>query len=516
MIGIDLDEDRLRFVQIVLRGGVPHVAAAGTVPMPSGSYHGGVVRQVGAVAIALKRLLEGMGVGASQAAIGLSMDGYAARTLSLPPAPDDERPMLVAGEVEHFRVIRSSGGVFDYFPLEDPSPQKGGKHHFAVVATEEEGPRSVRDLADRSGVTVAALEPLGLALLRSAFHTQGDLRKGRALCLSMDRSHSELVLLESGRVRTLRRIDFGLQHCLESEPHRVGYAGQVDEALAAPQGLRDGAEMFVTDLSRSLDFFQREYGLDTVDRIWLAGSAAGVQQLAPFVTERLGIPTTAVDCKGVPVTRSEIQKELAEDGGTRYLGALGLALRMVQSGSNDMPRADLFSQERAGESLEGGRRRLTGSLVVGAASLALGVVLGLLFGMQAKGAEAELAQARQRLETSLADQQRVAKEIESARIQLQLLSRERLALDRLADSVAVQLPEGVGLSDLSVNSGDKVILRLESRDEESMIQAVRRLHGSGYLVFPALASFEKRGSGFEFTINASAVRGLSATGAEKE
>src|SRR5579862_63681 len=120
LVGIELCHDEVRAVYVRRHGGRSEVASASYVRMPEGGLQAGVVQQPSIVAIAVKRLLDEMKVPNSVGVvIGVPSEGITVRTLSVPPAPDEELATIVAGEVEHYRILRTKG-THAFVPLTPP------------------------------------------------------------------------------------------------------------------------------------------------------------------------------------------------------------------------------------------------------------------------------------------------------------------------------------------------------------------------------------------------------------
>ena len=198
ILGIDLHDEEIRVVQIGSRSNKPFLGKVGRAPMPEGAVLNGRILHVGPVAVALRLLLNSMGItSAAKAVVGVLGDSTTLRTLSVPPVPDNELPTIIAGEVSHYNLVHSEGGAYIYLRLNPPSRSGGADSSsgqssgdkretwldpdateqnpsvVTVMAVEEDILLSLDDTITQANVNVEAMEPSQYAMYRTIMSNAG-------------------------------------------------------------------------------------------------------------------------------------------------------------------------------------------------------------------------------------------------------------------------------------------------------------------------------------------------------
>src|SRR5471030_1062565 len=118
ILGIGLHEQEIRIVQINVRSNRPSLGKIGRAPMPEGGVMNGRVLQPSSVAVAIRLLLNSMGIGtAARVVVGVLGDGTTVRTMSVPRVPYHELPTIIAGEVNHYGLVHTEGGTYSFIRL---------------------------------------------------------------------------------------------------------------------------------------------------------------------------------------------------------------------------------------------------------------------------------------------------------------------------------------------------------------------------------------------------------------
>ncbi len=498
VLGIDIDEHELRVVQLRTKGGKATLVDAISVPLPSGSVYKGIVRQPGNVAVALDRLLDVHKISCRRAVIGMCSDTAFLRTLAVPPVPEEELPVVVSGEVNHYQVIRSRNGVYSFFPLRESRDASEPAAHVALFGTEEDSPRGLRDLGDRVGLDILALEPTSLALLRLALQDKA-VTADNLLVVMIENSTTDLAYVRKGKIVFFRRLDIGASAVMQKEDmareHAIAGSRIEEPALDISSDIINDLSL---DIRRSIDYLGREYKEDgQVGQVLISLRHVGGEALVEKLQEEITTPISLVGGH----TKGESGERIA----TRFSGAIGLALRDAPEAANLIPFVDLFSAERSEYQLQTKQRNVVGSMAVSALSLVGGVVGFVLFSTMANTIEGSVDKTTVNV---IALRKEVDGEKNAELVHATSLAELRnmsIPTDLAVDAVAQSLRPSVYLDSMKLTK-NKVDLTLRAAAETEMIATVDRLTASPMMKQVAFGSFErakeKGRSGLSFNVGA--------------
>lgn len=492
LVGVELHQREIRAVQVRFRGGTPHIVNAAHCPMPAESLVRGQITNPSAVAVALQRLLESMGI-KGEVGIGLASPSIASifRRLTLPPAPTAEMAAMVAGEVAHYQILRTNG-AHDFFRLESPV-QEGGEEMAAVIvaAAEEAVVQGVKQMAEQLSLPNLSFEPLHFAMLRAAVAAlpQTDVQ----FVVMVGDAHTDLALMYQGKPWFYRRIDLGSDALKAAALVSAEVRGEeIEDETIAPLNLGFGpASDLATEIHRSLDYIEREYaGLPAPTSLNLVVNEPELEFLGDFLAQRSNMPCQVVT-PGLGSFPSDVPDAMSGPEGIRYAAAFGLAVREGGNLVQGAPKVDLLSELRDLDLASTERKILVGSLVASALAIVFGGTAWVLYGNQIKSMEAEAVAAIDRAEKinseATAERERRALRAE----QHTLLKREGVPLTALMDYLQGGIQPGVGLVSVTVDPQLGVTIAGDSMTEAALINTVSTLQRVPVLQGVAVQSFNR-------------------------
>ena len=168
LLGIDISPNEVRMVE--MRGGTPpRILKVGTVPLPQGAVSNDQIAQIDTVADLVRGLHTRLGCTARQVVCGMNIQSVVTRILAIPRVPDADLRYVIEGELQHYQVLRTGTGAFDYFRLDAASQGEETPPSVLVMASEERVAYSYRQVIEKAGLQLLALEPITLGLYRAAY-----------------------------------------------------------------------------------------------------------------------------------------------------------------------------------------------------------------------------------------------------------------------------------------------------------------------------------------------------------
>jgi type IV pilus assembly protein PilM len=518
VLGVDINPHEIRLVELTGTPEAPTIRVSGSVPTPEGSMDADRITNAGAIGAALRGLVERLQPETREAVLGISDRAVITRVLDIPNVPDGEVRTVIDGELAHYRILREGAGAFDFARL--PAAEAGQKRgpQALVMAIENSTASLYRDIAERAGLTLVALEPLLFAMYRAAFPaaTQSG---GSALCLSVGYGRTDVTIVQDGQIRLYRQVDIGTDRLLASrEGGPFNSAGTFQrflmadgetladgEANAGPGEIDRGAgQDLANEIQRSLQYYRREVSdTDAVDRMVVATHDPEAAGLGLWLSEVLGLQAVTA---AAPDTADD-------PSGMKYLAATGLAAQQLAGGAAGVPSFDLSVAERAVVAAQSGRQKLALALAGSVAILALGIAGSLALGRKANGLGDEVA----RLQTDLQNKQRLqqarAEDIERRMQDLGRLRLEGFPFPRMMDATAAAVDPGAGLREVVLDNSGSLRLVGDAQSEQAIIRTLETLKTIPYFEGAALQSFQtvvpndaKSGLQFEITARVAGVQ----------
>jgi len=311
-VGVDLGR---RTIKVAAVRGRRHLVHAAIYPTPDGAVDGGTVRNIQALAPALRAGLRSAGIKTGRAVVGMGGRTALVRTFMLPPMPEDELKNAVKWEAERHLPLRIDEAVLDAQVMREVTEDGQRRVEVLMAAVPERDAVAYYGVAHEAGLDVAALEVSSLALVRS-------LAKTTALTAVVDigADASDIVIVQDGLPPVCRSIPVGADH--------LSSAAGVPAADAGIGATAPGWQELLEGLTRSIEYFQAQARREKVERVVVTGEGAELPGAAQTLAAGLGVPVTIGD----PLARLTVAAGLAERLGTHRASlavAVGLALRCL-------------------------------------------------------------------------------------------------------------------------------------------------------------------------------------------
>ena len=508
ILGIDIAPTEVYVVE--MKGTWPdyQIVRTGKAPIPPKAVDGGRIVDAAAIAIALRNLLDHLGIATRDAVMSIAESCVVTRVLDIPAVPANELRTVIEGELAHYQILGNTAGAFDFMPLAKRDNESEAAPQALVMAAEEAVVSGYRAVAEQAGLYLVAMEPTLLACYRAGYIEMQS--RSVAACLAIGRHESEITVTCNGQIRLYRRIDIGrdtlmLERSSMSESPRAAQgAGRVpfgemaeepEPEFEAPPSDQprvinpSAASSLTVELQRSLDY----YGSQSPDEatIDLLVLAVPVPELAPLETWF----TQAISIDTVMARLSKFQ----QGGGApndpenvRYLCAAGLAMRELSGLPSSMPRFDLSSQQRTEAVVQTAKRSLTLSLGASLATAALGALLAFQIGIHANSVERDLQHLQQDLKVQERIRQDYIASVQTRQDLLRSLRTQGFPFPRIMDSVSYAVAPKAGITAVALDAGGRLIINGDANNEREVITTLESLRKIPYFDSVSMDMFDKQ------------------------
>lgn len=322
VVGLKLGASRLNAACVSVNGSVEVVQLAGS-PLPPGVIAGGEVRDVEALAAALKEFFGRHKLPKRNVRIGLANNRIGVRTIDVSGIED---PKQLANAVR-FRAqealpIPIDEAVLDFQILSEGTAADGtpSKRVLLVVAYRDLIAAYV-EACRLAGIRLLGVDLEAFALLRAltpAFSTEPGGGAGRSalVAVSIGSERSVLGVSDGFSCEYTRVLDWGgdsltdaLTRALDLEPAdaervkvELGLHGDSvpeglgpEQAVRAREALKVGLQGFGRELVSSLQFYQGQPDSLGIRELILAGGTAKLSGLATDLQQLVGVPVRVGD-----------------------------------------------------------------------------------------------------------------------------------------------------------------------------------------------------------------------------
>lgn len=501
-IGVEISEDQIRVAKLRRTARGVALQGLGSAPTPAGAMSGGTVLDPRLLADGIRRALRLSNISGASAVVGLPGRAFASRVLELPAMAREELKSVIAGEMEHYRMIPMDQGTFDFVTLSEPE-DSSRRVRILVMAADKKMVDSYREALRLAGLHLTALEPASLAACRAAYPA---LQTGGVALITVGARTSEFTVFVSGALRYSRQIDVGgldITEHIASEEDASAPGARPALLTSIPTLEQSGGDLqaLLYEIQRSLDFYHREApAADRVERLVLAVDAQRVTDLDQRLQDHLELPVSICDpLHGIAFREADFNPDLLARIGSAFGPALGLALRPLE----ESPRTPVVDLSVTGR--ESHLAKVAPKWLVWATGLSVVLVLSALLALWQVNAslqrrQAQLAQAK--VELARVSEEEQARTAAAKRVQAaqQLVQVRGLPWSDILFQVSGFMPEGVWLTTLGVESGNTLALEGVALSATSVATLMDSLTRSPLFQGPQMSSIQKENIGGQPTV----------------
>jgi Tfp pilus assembly PilM family ATPase/Tfp pilus assembly protein PilN len=485
--------------------------------------------------------------------VGLPSRATIAHGLSLPTVPIKEQRALVRSEIDLLNLLPPGQEAFDFliFPRpDDASPPKdtAAKGDAAFFfAAEQYIVEQFRAVVTEAGGRVTGIEPSEYAATRVA---QGQVMNSPlALAVSIGAHHTYLQFFHQGLPVYARRLDVGAEQILPESSMEPGQAAPqtsdpssvatsptasaetppAEDALAgigapatpwqlvgltlpgmqsptasdeesadSPTGFMDvsaqvqgttSRERLLSEIARSLDYFGREYRIDTTDiAIILLPNRASLAYLSARAASVLEQPVHGASIEDAASLAPSVQQLTAS--GSDYTVPLGLVLGQMGAQWAALPILDLGRDAAEAARARKVPRLLIGASAVGAVLVATGIAVAFTLEQQALPVRIELESTQHSLQGLIAEEQKARTDSMQQMDLVRQIRLQNMPWTNILRNVARAVPAGVGLTRVMVQGGTLGITG-DTTDPNRVVQFWSHMNTSPFFAGATVTSIQR-------------------------
>jgi type IV pilus assembly protein PilM len=346
-VGIDIGSDSIKVAELSgsYRGGF-QLMRMGLAPSPPVAMRDGVPTAPEELGSHIRALLDQSAIRADRVVMGVGGQAVTVREIRVPPMTKQELTAAVRYEAERYLPYNIKEVYMDYQVLGETTEDNRRMLDVIVVAARQDVVDQIMAVADAARVQPRILDVESFALLRSVVPVSGD---GQTIAVvDLGAEASDILITEGQRLRFTRNIPIGGQVLISAVHEAMDVDAATARSLLEEKGevLEEGATTtdhtterlhdiiaphigdLVTEIRRSLDYYQTRSRASVVNQILLAGGLAHLKNLDRTIGSELGVATSvAGPFVNVKVNPQAFPPDRLASLGSTMGVAVGLAMR---------------------------------------------------------------------------------------------------------------------------------------------------------------------------------------------
>lgn len=334
---LDIGTNAIRVVQLARSGQNNwHLQNYGYVPVDEKLTASSAVETQGRLGEAIMTAVGQSGIKTTDVAVGLPSNKTFTTVVDIAATNQNELESIVKYQADQYLPMNADDAKYDWAllgqSLHDPKQQE-----VVLTSVANSFSESRLDFIEGLGFNVVALEPDPLAMAR-ALQPEGPLNDAR-LIVEVGEVSTDIVITYGGNPRLVRTVPTGLRSLVKAVVQNLNVKDDQARQFILKFGLSpdklDGQvfravestlDGFVTEIVKSIKFFQTRYPSTPVGGIVTSGFAAIVPRFGDFISSKTGVASQA----GNPWQRVQVnqndQQQLAGVA-SEFATAIGLAQR---------------------------------------------------------------------------------------------------------------------------------------------------------------------------------------------
>lgn len=351
-IGLDIGEYSIKMVRVTKTKSGWELTNFAIVPTPKGAIDGEHIRDGQALIAAIHKAVAGIEGNELEVALSMAGPSVFIRHLTLPLMSGRELAVAVAHEAESHLPIPIPEAIVDFVKVGELMEDGVRKQEIMLVAARKRSVEQLQSLLIEAGLKPALLDVQPLALLRTAVNLFMNKEVNGAALVDIGTSTTTVSIFEGNVLRFTRTLPTGGQRLTQALVDH--YQMPVDEAEATKRLLSLSTESnnsglsvllhqkaqivsvvvenMITEIRRSIEFYQSRNRGKQVSQIFVSGGGAQLQGLADYLQDALNIKVELMN----PISRLQINPQLkvrsaeVNEAGASLAVVTGLAMSEVK------------------------------------------------------------------------------------------------------------------------------------------------------------------------------------------
>lgn len=333
--GLDIGSSAVRLVELRGSGQVKTLAKYAYMPLEGNIALSDSKSDLQKLATAIANLLNQAKIGTKNVAVGIPSSKVFTTVADVDRLSEAELAKAIRYQADALIPTPLAESKIDWALLGD-SPADKTKVEILLSSVPNKFIEERLDMLESIGLNVIAFEPDNLALARALLAPDVPAAQ---LVLDMGRKSTDLVITQAGLPRLTRAIPTGQEAVIRSAAQNLSVDDKQAEQFVMKFGLsKDKLEgqvvqaisgtvdLLVSEVEKSIKFYQTRYGDNKLERIVVTGGASIIPEFPVYLANKFGVNVEIGNAwRGVSFARDRQNELLAISN--QFGVAVGLAER---------------------------------------------------------------------------------------------------------------------------------------------------------------------------------------------
>lgn len=296
--GLDIGTNAIRVVQLRGSGPVKTLERYGQVPVDIRIAMSDSKGDQKRLADSISQLINQVGIATKNVAVGLPSSRVFTTVLDMDRLPPEEMGRTIRYQADSFIPTPLAESKIDWAVIGD-SPVDPAKVELLLSSISNTFVESRLDMLESIGLNVVAFEPENMALARAVIAPDTVVPQ---MALEVGNDTTDLVIAMNGAPHLTRSIPIGTHAIINAAVQSLNIDAKQAEQFVYKFGLTKSklegqiyeaiistVDGLVSEMEKSLKFFQNRYPNMKLDRIIVTGGAASLPELPVYIANKFGI-----------------------------------------------------------------------------------------------------------------------------------------------------------------------------------------------------------------------------------
>lgn len=321
VVGVELDSNEIRAVELSGETGKPRLTAWGRVPLPEGAVTDGQIVDVETVRDALNTLRQSSGIGQSEVLLGVLNQGVLVRLANYPQVDKEKQDSMIRMQAQDFMPLPLSSVILDYAVV---SPDAAEQLEVLLVAGRRDMISSFVSAFTGTRWKMKDIDVSALVLTRVI---PTEMMGKTVAVVDLANGMTGLMIAAEGVPRLVRLLSVRFSELAKLKGSNV--AEILDKTSANDEEITRWLENITGEIRSSINYYHGQQSKHRVESVLLTGRGSRLRGLKEALSVGLGMPVDVAEPfynGGIETHRDdEIVREAAD-----FSAAISLALRGLE------------------------------------------------------------------------------------------------------------------------------------------------------------------------------------------
>ncbi len=296
--GLDIGTSAVRLVELRGRGPIKTLVRYAYAPIESKIALSDSKADQQKLAAAVRDLVAQSHTATRNVAVGVPSQRVFTTVVDIDRLPPAEMAKTIRYQADSLIPTPVNESKIDWAVIGD-SPKDQTKVEVLLTSVTNDFVESRLDLLESIGLNVVAFEPDNLALARAILAPDATLPQ---MVLDIGQKSTDLVVAMNGAARLTRAIPTGAETIIRAAMQNLNIDEQQAQQFVFKFGLNKDklegqifqaisgtVDLLISEIEKSIKFFQTRYGETRLDRIIVTGGASALPEFPLYVANKFGI-----------------------------------------------------------------------------------------------------------------------------------------------------------------------------------------------------------------------------------